>query len=469
MRTIFPQQIEASGVSDTVPTQEPPETGEDDVKKWPKKVKHRNKVHAKIYRPCQGRDSYRLTWYVSGRRMMKSFPTYSGPGGAKEYADALVKELAKQSQVVMLTPAQANDAVAAIERLNTFYQSTGRRISLLATVSEYCEAAAKLPGRSLGEVADGYLRTVATVKRQDLAAAVEEFITAEEPRTKAGDGQRAQLSAKYHYNRAIQLRRFAGTFTGYAVCDLGKQDLDTFFASKQLAGFTSKSRNHHRAAIRQFLAWAIRKDCLATSHRLLEAEGMRPERANTSEVQCYTPKEFRALLETAEGAMRAMIAISGLAGLRTQELLRLDWADLRRVPGHIEVTARKSKTRARRLVEICPALAAWLQPFRAMQTGPLWTGAEITWQQHFAALCDGLNVQRKPNGFRHSFCSYHFARHSNENLTAAQAGNSPNMIHGHYKGLATKKEAEAWFALKPAKGSGVGKILHVPGLAGGAA
>jgi hypothetical protein len=41
--------------------------------------------------------------------------------------------------------------------------------------------------------------------------------------------------------------------------------------------------------------------------------------------------------------------------------------------------------------------------------------------------------------------------HGNENLTAQQAGNSPAMIHAHYKGLATKKEAKTWFAVKPAK------------------
>ena len=42
--------------------------------------------------------------------------------------------------------------------------------------------------------------------------------------------------------------------------------------------------------------------------------------------------------------------------LRTEELLRLTWKDVWRVPGHIEVTAGKAKTRQRRLVEICPAL-----------------------------------------------------------------------------------------------------------------
>ena len=32
------------------------------------------------------------------------------------------------------------------------------------------------------------------------------------------------------------------------------------------------------------------------------------------------------------------------------------------------------------------------------------------------------------------------------------------MIHTHYKGLATKKEAEAWFALRPSK-TVSGKII----------
>jgi len=50
---------------------------------------------------------------------------------------------------------------------------------------------------------------------------------------------------------------------------------------------------------------------------------------------------------------------------------------------------------------------------------------------------------------RHAFCTYHFAAHANENLTAAQAGNSPAMIHAHYKGLATKAEAEKWFNVLP--------------------
>jgi hypothetical protein len=41
--------------------------------------------------------------------------------------------------------------------------------------------------------------------------------------------------------------------------------------------------------------------------------------------------------------------------------------------------------------------------------------------------------------------------HTNENLTAAEAGNSPQMLHQHYRALATRAEAEKWFAVKPSK------------------
>jgi integrase len=262
------------------------------------------------------------------------------------------------------------------------------------------------------------------------------------------------------------LQKFARTFTGTAVCDLTKAHLDQFIENigkvksrspNQRKAISAKSRNHYRAVIRQFLAWAVRKDYLPQTHRLTEADGLRPEFSNTSETNFYTPAEFNALLDAAQrqlAALRPIVAMGGLAGLRTAELLRLDWSDIWRIPDHIEVTAGKSKTRQRRLVEKCPALNAWLEPYRGNKTGLLWEGHEVTFQQKIAELCadakvEDKSVERRHNGLRHAFCTYHFALHANENLTAQQAGNSPAMIHQHYKGLATRAEAEKWFAVKP--------------------
>ena len=474
MRTTFPKE---NGELATAPQVSPNILGqlegesEQDVK-FPKRLRHNGKgrVLATIYkRP----DGYRIYWRARGadgrpRTMLKECVSYAA---AKRAADIAVAGLHK-GKALTLTPGQANDALAAFERLQGFYEVTGKRASLLASISEFAEAAILLHKRdiprTLGEAVQGYISNIASVGRQAIEVAVEEFITAEEPRTKAGEGQRAQLCAKYAYNRAIMLRRFAGAFPGHAVCDLAKEHLDAFIAG--LAAWKSKSRNgkpvtspkgrnHHRAAIRQFLQWAVRKDYLAASHRLGEADAMRPEHANNAEIGFYTPNELRALLEAAEGPMQAMVALGGLAGLRTAELLRLDWADVWRVQGHIEVTAAKSKTRQRRLIEVVPGLDLWLGQFRDFTSGKVCELHEITWQQHFVALCEKAGVSRKPNGLRHAFCSYAYALHG-EVWAAQQAGHAPAMLHANYRGLATKAEAEKWFAIAPAQAENVVQLPH---------
>ena len=260
-----------------------------------------------------------------------------------------------------------------------------------------------------------------------MSEAVEEFIHADEPRTKSTNGQRAQLSSEYTRIRALRLRHFAKALPGHAVCDLSKQHLDAFI--KPMADASPKARNHHRAGIKQFIQWSVRNDYLPPSNRLLEADSMRTEHANNGDVGIYTAKEFRALLETAEGPMRAIIAIAGFCGLRTAEILRLEWQDIWRCPA----ISKSRRARAR------PASAdSWqfarLWPHGCGRTGDalanLWTASETdAFTKQCVEVCDRAEVSRKRNGLRHTFCTYHFALHSNENLTAAQAGNSPAMIH----------------------------------------
>jgi integrase len=432
--------------------------------KFPKAINHRGRTVATIYGKCKGYPHYRLYYREGGRSVFRHFPTYS-----EALAEAEKKKADLYAgKVVTLTGPQARDAKDALERLQTHYEQTGHRLSLLEAVSELCSAASKLNGgeHTVGGAVAGFMKAVVTIQRKDIAAAVEQFLAAEEPRTKADHGKRPEISPKYHYGRAIILRRFAATFPSTALCDLTKAHVDKFF--KELGNRPSKSRNRrrvasakgrndHRAAIRQLLQWAGRNDYLATNHRLLEADSMRPEKGNTSEIQFYLPGEFAALLEAAEGQMRPMIAIGGLAGLRTSELLSLTWEDTRRCEGHIEIRAGRAKTRQRRLVEIVPALAAWLQQFKGL-TGKICTLHEITFQQHFNDLCEKAKVEvkgeevavaRKPNGLRHSYCTFHLAAHGNENATALQAGNSPQMLFSNYRGLARKREAEEWFAVAP--------------------
>jgi len=415
--------------------------------KFPRSIRfRRNEV--KIYGKKPNYPFYRIAYRVAGKRHLRNFSKY---GDALKAAEDKVRELADGSPATALTTRQASDALAAFQRLEALQQSIGRRVSLLAAVSEFAEAAAKLGGRNLGEVVAGYLTSVASVKRKDVSEAAEEFIAIRKPLTEAKAGKRAQLSKNYAHLVAMWLRDFAKTFPSNAVCDLGREHLNIFMGKH--GSHSPKSRNHYRGAVKMFLKWCVKRDYLSPTHRLFEADSMATEAADTPELEYYRPEELQAILSRASenpglNDLLPVIALGGLAGLRLEESLRLEWVDIWRVPGHVEIKAFKAKTRSRRLVEICPALAAWLEPYRKF-AGGIFSKCNDTFHSDFVALRASLKISARRNGLRHGFCTYHFALHSNENLTAAQAGNSPAMIHQHYKGLATKAEAEKWFAIKP--------------------
>jgi integrase len=411
--------------------------------KFPVTIRHRQSK-VKIYAPGKGFAYYRLSYTAAGKRRMQTFPQYSE---AREAGERIVREIAQGSQAASLSAGQSQDAIAAFERLEIFRQSTGRKFSLLGAVSEFVEAAGKLRGRSLREAVAGYLQSVVTVKPKGIAEAVEEFIASRQHKSESQNGKRAQLSASYATHVNSWLREFAATLPGTAVCDLSKEFLNAYMTARTDVG--SKNRNDRRAALKMFLTWTARQDYLPVNHRLFEADGMAREIVEAGDTDFFSDAEFQKLLANADADLRPVIAIAGLAGLRGQEIMRLEWADVWRVAGHIEVSARNAKTRQRRLVEICPALAAWLKPCRT-NTGKVFPLGVHVYQRGFLKLRKDLKIPDRNNGLRHGFCTYHFALHSNENSTAAQAGNSPAVIHAHYKGLATKADAQKWFAVKPA-------------------
>jgi len=422
--------------------------------KFPKVIRHR-KAEVTIYGKKANYAFYRIAYRVAGKRQLRNFSKY---GEALKAAEKKVRELADGSQVDALTAVQSRDALVAFQRLEALQKSIGRRGSLLAAVSEFAEACEKLHGRNLSEVVEIYQKTLASVNRKNVSEAVEEFIANRKPLTEAKAGKRAQLSKNYAYLVGLWLRDFAKTFPSSAVSDLGKEHLNLFM--QKFGKQSPKSRNHYRGAVKMFLSWCVKRDYISPVHRLFEADSMATEAADAPELEYYRPEELQDMLERASKRPRPkdpdfkellpIIALGGLAGLRLEEILRLEWADVWRVSGHVEIKAIKAKTRSRRLVVICPVLNAWLESYRE-SSGLLFAKSKDTFHADFVALRESLKIPARRNGLRHAFCTYHFALHTNENLTAQQAGNSPAMIHQHYKGLATKAEAEKWFAVMPPK------------------
>ena len=423
--------------------------------KFPVKVEHRGH-RAKIYAPGASFHYYRVVWRVAGQRKVRTFTAYSP---AKEFAETTVRDLAKGSQVPALSVREAADALAVRDILRDLAHELNRRpdgtveegrtMNVVEAVRAYADAIRRLGGHSLSDAVTGFLATARNLTRKPLADAVEDYLKSLAPLTKAPAGSRPELSRKHVYQLGGLLRRFAASFKGTAVCDLDRPHVDTFMASLQ--DFSPKTRNHFRSAISNFADWARRKDFLPADHRLADADGLQKEPAIPAKKEIYTPEDFRKLLEAADSALRPLIAIGGLAGVRTEELMRLDWPAVWSTTGHIEISAAvvKGGTKERN-VEIVPALAKWLEAYRGHTTGPLWQGGETTLHPALRELCALAGVAKEFNALRHSFCSYHYALHNNANYTSTQAGNNPANLLKHYRKRTTAETARRWFDTVPA-------------------
>jgi integrase len=409
--------------------------------KFPLRIRFR-RAEAVIYGKTDAYAFYRVAYHAAGRRVVRSFRRY---GDAKAFAEQTVRELAAGHNVAALSPGEVADALAIRQALAEFQRETGVSVSAVRAVAEYLDARRRLGDAPLSEAVAAYQRA-ATVRRRRLADAVAEFCESRRIKAQTMVGSRPGLARQYVIDSERYVKGFSDAFPNHDLGDLTKAHLDQYLAS--LTHLAPKTRNGVRTTVRLFLRWCIRQDYLPHDTRLLDAEGLRAEPLEAKPIEHYTPSELKRLLDAASDEMRPVIALQALAGLRLQEALRLDWQDVWRVPGHVEVASGKAKTRQRRLVTICPALEAWLAPYRG-RTGPLCDASIAAFAVRFGKLRQELGIASRKNGLRHGFVTYHYALHANENLTAAQAGNSPAIIHAHYRGLATPDEAQAWFGVFP--------------------
>ena len=78
--------------------------------------------------------------------------------------------------------------------------------------------------------------------------------------------------------------------------------------------------------------------------------------------------------------------------------------------------------------------------------------AWLEWRWHRDAAKTKAKLDKWPdNGMRHSFGSYHFAKHNNGALTATEMGHrgETRTLFSHYRALVRPKEAERFWKIKP--------------------
>ena len=271
------------------------------------------------------------------------------------------------------------------------------------------------------------------------------------------------VSKRHLEDRRSRLNCFAKEFS----CRIDRvvaKDIELWLNRLKIS---SRTKNNYRGAIQQLFRFAQSRRYLSRTEPLA-IDDVAELRVKGGAIEIYTPHDLRLLLSNAPAKLLPFFAIGAFAGLRTQEIVRLEWKDIRFEQGVIEVAAEKAKTATRRLVPILPALRKWLLPLKKA-TGPVIEfGSYTPFDRARSRFCRSgiqsrgraVEFHWKSNALRHSYASYRLADIKDAARVALEMGNSPSMLFRNYRELVTEKQAAEWFSLLP-------RVARVAGKASG--
>lgn len=328
-------------------------------------------------------------------------------------------------------------------------KAKGVDVPLEIVAAHFAEAFKILGGDRIVEAAkDSVRRNPQTREPRTVAEVADEMIAMKEKR---GSGSR------YLEDLRGRLGGFAKAFA-VDVATITGPDVQSWLDGMKGAPRTVKN---FRSNVSQLFKFAESRGYIARGENPV-AQTEQIKTKNADAVTIFSPDELNRLIAAAPDAFKPVIALQAFAGLRSAEVARLDWRDVKLTKGHIEVAADKAKTASRRLVPIVANLAEWLAPHAATK-GKIWKHSRAYYHEAqrdtAGATAVETNAKRKiqaqdavewkHNALRHSFISYRLAEIQNVAQVALEAGNSPGMIFQHYRELVTASDAKAWFAIKP--------------------
>lgn len=347
--------------------------------------------------------------FTGGQPVKKEFPDLDS---ARAWiAEQTGQEKETGASTFQLSPAQLAEAIDAFGRL--------KGESLSKAVTFFLDHARPAGGlRSFEEVAEDFLKS-----RQAM-------------------GVRPRTYVQYE----SYLRILGEEFGPQPISQITRSDLEDFFAESD---WSARTRVNYLVTLSTLFTFAMDRDyCPSNPAAKIERPILEDRPPGILKV-----KEVRALLGAAlrhEPAMVPALAIGLFSGLRRSELCALDWSEIKLSAGIIEVKGSKAKTRQRRIVHITEALKLWLRSFKKKTGAVTISARDDVFGDHLRGLVERAKISSYPhNGIRHSFGSYHYERHRNEQLTASQMGNSPAIIFRHYRNLVSPADAKQYFEITP--------------------
>jgi len=347
-----------------------------------------------------GRSVWVASWRdAQGKRPRKFFAT-------REQAEKHAASIAEQSRLVgvawlALTPKQQTDAVSvAVE-------------------------AAEL-GVTIREVWDSYRSSGKAVPAKALMEAVRECVS-----------EKRKLGRRPKYCDALEytLARFATGQEKLPVAQIKKADLDAWLAQCRAPSV----RASFQSRLATLFAWCVAQGYLTSNPCDRLGKVSLEQRAPV----ILTPEQVDAALAwlAVHEDFRAYLLLGLFAGIRPDELARLQWESIDLTRGLVTIDAATSKVRRRRIVPLAPRARALLPQVDPPRSGPIWAGSPITLRRRRRALAVALGIPWSADLLRHTCASYMMARDHDAGKVADVLGNSPGVLLTRYRELVAPEDA----------------------------
>jgi integrase len=253
--------------------------------------------------------------------------------------------------------------------------------------------------------------------------------------------QKDGLSRRYLQTLRSHLQRFAAAFPG-SIAEVTTRSMEDWLREQS---FGARARNNMRGSVVTLFHFA-RKQGYLPKGQPTEADDVALAKDVGGDVGILTPVELARILAHAPDNVALFVALGAFTGMRSSEMLRLEWKDINLERRFITVAADKTKTATRRLVPVQPNLMRWLS-ISGKQVGPLFQSRRAA--DRAIAFAKGLGVEWPNNALRHSYATYRLAVTADAARVALEMGNSPRKLMTNYRELADEAEATAWFNIYP--------------------
>ena len=384
----------------------------------------------KIYRCRNGsKTEYVVNWSVAKQRKREKF---ADEFKALERAQEIAKDLSRgRSERTAISPTDVAEFMAAKQLL-----SGG---SLIRAAEFFVESNTGLTQKTVKEVCEHHLAEISI-----------------------GSSERHIATTKWRHGV------IGKAFGSRIISSITRDEVTNFLKgltcrSKHKSGVPMSGKSKNNLANAFGAVWTHAQTRMSALPKNIPHVAVElPTFEESREKRIYTPEQMTAILHWLEDEVTARripkwvlatIAIKAFTGIRTAEIERLQWEDVRVDAGTILLHRGLTKTQEGRILPIRPALHEWLQ-LCAKRSGKVVEDQFYTYTKKVAEGVFGKNAAWEKNALRHSFISYSMAETGNAATTADISGNSIRMVKAVYQTLAVPSDAHKYFNIKPKGGVG---------------